>query len=191
MKKSHSTKLALVIFLLQCLVISVPDGPASAELPRTGFFTTSLLNDQQNTAQPPYNPLAGPNYPLIQDSYFTDDYGNILMTINVLGEVNKPGQIIVRENADFPTIFALAGGLKNSANLNKIIISRRQPDANGKQAYRLNLNDYYRNGDRYGFIALKPNDTVIIPEKRGLSLDVLSKLAGITLVGFDAYSVVH
>ena len=151
---------------------------------RSGYTgDSSLPNEAANQRQGAYNPLSGPAYPVMLDSYFTDDYGNILMTINVLGEVNKPGQIVVRENSDFPSIIALAGGVKNSANLTKVVVARKEPDSNGSQAYRLNLEEYYERGTRGGFIALKPNDTIIIPEKRGLSLDVLSKLAGLALIG--------
>jgi hypothetical protein len=103
--------------------------------------------------------------PQFQESYFTDDYGNILMVVNVLGEVNKSGQFVVRENADFATIFALAGGIRPDANLKKVLVARREPDNNGKQAYIVNLKHFYKDGDRSAFIALKPNDTIIIPEK--------------------------
>ncbi|NTW83810.1 MAG: hypothetical protein HGB36_10665 [Chlorobiaceae bacterium] len=188
---SYSMKLLGTIVVSQCLLFSGLNELKAAAPYRSGILTSSLLNDHQSAVTSPYNPLAGPNYPIVQDSYFTDDYGNILMIINVLGEVNKPGQIVVRENSDFPTILALAGGVKSSANLTKVIISRKEPDRNGKQAYKVNLKDYYNQGNRGEFIALKPNDTIIIPEKRGLSLDVLSRIAGITLAGFDAYSVIR
>jgi hypothetical protein len=184
-------KNGIAVILLQCLLFYGLSVPAMAEPYRSGVLTSSLLSDPQPQLSVPYNPLAGPNYPLVQDSYFTDDYGNILMIINVLGEVNKPGQIVVRVNVDFPSILALAGGLKDSANLTKVVISRKEPDSNGHQAYRLDLKEYYRHGDRSGFIALKPNDTIIIPEKRGLSLEVLSRLAGIALASFDVYSIVQ
>jgi protein involved in polysaccharide export with SLBB domain len=112
---------------------------------------------------------SSPVSPLVQDSYFTDDYGNILMIVNVIGEVARSGQFVVRENADFATILALAGGVKTDANLKKVLVARHEPDDNGKQAYIINLQHYYKEGDRSAFIALKPNDTIIIPET-GFSL---------------------
>ena len=151
---------------------------------------TMLLSEPASPQQPPYNPLSGPSYPVMQDSYFTDDYGNILMTVNVLGEVNRPGQLVVRESVDFGGLLALSGGTKDSANLSRVVIARRVPDGNGKQAYILDLKAYYKHGDRSMFIALKPNDTIIIPEK-GMTLDKLAKIAGITLAGFDIYSIMH
>lgn len=139
---------------------------------------------------PAYNPLSGPSYPVTQDSYFTDDAGNILMMVNVLGEVARPGQFIVRENADFATLFALSGGLKSGANLGKVVVARREPDRNGKQAYVLDLKSYYRSGDRSVFIALKPNDTVIIPEK-GISIEKIARVMGIATPFFYIYDVTH
>lgn len=154
----------------------------SCEPYRSGIGVSGLLNDSQTTAQTAYNPLSGPNYPVVRDSYFTDDYGNILMIVNVLGEVNKPGQIVVRENADFSTIFALAGGVTRDANLKKVVLSRVEPDGNGRQAYRLDLKRYYERGERYGFMALKPNDTIIIPDKKGLTLEAVSRIATLGLL---------
>lgn len=188
---TYLKKIGITIVSLQCLLFNGLNVAAMAEPYRSGILTSSLLSEQQPAATAPYNPLAGPSYPMVQDSYFTDDSGNILMIINVIGEVNKPGQIVVRVNVDFPSILALSGGLKDSANLSKVVVSRREPDNNGQQAYRLDLKQYYRQGDRSGFIALKPNDTIIIPEKRGLSLDLISRLAGIGLASFSAYSIVQ
>jgi hypothetical protein len=150
----NSTLLAIS---LQCiLLLSSPEVQAAGE---TG---SALFSGSQQSA---YNPLAGPAYPLVQDSYFTDDSGNILMIVNVLGQVNRQGQMVVRENVDFATILALAGGLQPEANLKKVLVARQEPDKNGVQAYVIDLKSYYKHGDRSSFIALKPNDTIIFPEK--------------------------
>lgn len=164
--------------------------PARAEDRSRSMLEPSVLNEPVQQQLPAYNPLAGPAYPVMQDSYFTDDFGNILMTVNVLGEVNRPGQVIVRESVDFSTILALTGGTRSSANLGRVVVARREPDSNGKQAYLIDLKQYYKHGDRSMFIALKPNDTIIIPEK-GMTLEKLSRIAGITLAGFDIYSILH
>lgn len=139
---------------------------------------TSMTGNDPTIAAPAYNPLAGPSYPIAQDSYFTDDSGNILMFVNILGEVARQGQFIVRENADFATVLALSGGLGKEANLKKVLVIRHEPDENGRQAYVVNLKPFYKNGDRSAFIALKPNDTIIIPEK-GISLAKISQYSSI------------
>jgi hypothetical protein len=138
--------------------------------------TSSMLGNEPTVAPSLYNPLAGPSYPIAQDSYFTDDSGNILMFINIIGHVARPGQFIVRENADFATILALTGGIAQDANLSKVLVIRHEPDENGKQAYVVNLKPFYKKGDRSGFIAFKPNDTIIIPEK-GISIAKISQYA--------------
>lgn len=138
----------------------------------------SSLGNEAMVAAPAYNPLAGPSYPVAQNSYFTDDSGNILMFVNILGQVTRQGQFIVRENADFSTILALSGGIGKEANLKKVLVVRQEPDDNGRQAYVVNLKKFYKKGDRSGFIALKPNDTIIIPEK-GITLAKISQYSSI------------
>jgi hypothetical protein len=166
-----SKNIAVVLVALNSLVFSCMNRQALAE----SSVRSSLISEQQ---QPGYNPLAGPSYPLVQDSYFTDDSGNILMIVNVLGEVNRQGQLVVRENVDFATILALAGGLKSEANLRKVLVARQEPDKNGAQAYVIDLKDYYKHGDRSSFIALKPNDTIIFPEK-SFSFDKFARIVNV------------
>jgi hypothetical protein len=176
---SYTKKLLVaIVFSLSLFSVGMIER-LTAEPFRSGTVMSSMQNDQLS-AMTPYNPL-------VQDSYFTDEHGNILMVVKVLGQVNKPGQIVVRENSDFSTIFALAGGVNNNANLKKVIVARKEPDSNGNQAYMVNLNEYYKKGDRYGFIALKPNDTIIVPEKKGLNFDLFSRIALLTLAGLAAF----
>ncbi len=167
---SFLNKLAVMTLLLCGALFSCLNPPAVAET----ALRSSLISEPQQSG---YSPVAGPNYPLIQDSYFTDDNGNILMIVNVLGQVNKQGQLIVRENVDFATILALAGGLQPDVNLKKVLVARQEPDKNGVQAYVIDLKEYYKHGDRSSFIALKPNDTIIFPEK-GFNFEKLTRIVG-------------
>ena len=121
----------------------------------------------------------GPNYPMVQDSYFADDFGNILMIVNVLGMVNRPGQIIVPENADLSTLITIAGGMREEGNPQKVMVIRKEPESNGKQAYKVDLRPFFEKGDRSTFVMLKPNDTVVIPEKKGLSLGLVSQIVSL------------
>ncbi len=136
------------------------------------------VTTQSNLYRPYYNPLGLPEYPLTQSSYFTDDNGNILMTINVLGEVNRPGPLVVRESVDLASVLSLAGGIKGQVNLKRVLITRQEPDKDGKMAYIVDLDSYYKKGDRSSFIALKPNDTIVFPEK-SISLEKLALIASI------------
>jgi hypothetical protein len=176
---------------MQCLLLFIINlTAAEAQSVSLSQQQSSMLNGDVKTATPVFNPLSGPDYPLSQDSYFTDDSGNILMIINVLGEVNKQGQLIVRENVDFATILALSGGLKPEANLKEVLVARQEPDKNGIQAYTIDLKKYYKHGDRSSFIALKPNDTVIIPEK-AISIYKLASIMSIAYPWVSAYSILH
>lgn len=177
--------ITVFIILLQLVFIPCMSVSATAEPSALSFLFNEVgasSSDQE------YSPVAGPSYPLIQNSYFTDDSGNILMLVNVLGEVNRQGQIVVRENADFAVIFALAGGLKSTANLKNVLVARQYPDKNGDQAYKLNLQQFYKEGDRSSFIALKPNDTIIIPDNK-FDLNMISRISGILFSGFSIYSI--
>ena len=163
--------LAVILFFLQSLF------PFSGKAVAAGEqgAASALFGSQQSGG---YKPLSGPNYPLEQDSYFTDDSGNILMIVNVLGQVNRQGQLVVRENVDFATILALAGGLAPEANLRKVLVARKEPDKNGVQAYIVDVKEFYKHGDRSSFIALKPNDTIIFPE-RSFSFDKFARLVNV------------
>jgi hypothetical protein len=179
-------KVTVIILLLQSIIMPCASVIEAATTYSAMISDSPGMSDQKNG----YKPLAGPNYPLGQDSYFTDDMGNILMIINVIGEVNKPGQIVVQEDADFSVIIPLAGGLKESANMKKVLVTRKEPDNDGIQAYKVNLKAYFEKGDRSSFILLKPNDTIIIPTKKGFSLDVITRISGIFFSGFTAYSII-
>ena len=64
------------------------------------------------------------------------------------------------------TLFSVAGGPKEGANLKQIKLYRKIPDKNGKISYTINLHQFIKSGDRSNFIALNPDDTVIIPQKK-------------------------
>jgi hypothetical protein len=181
-------KIMVMMLLLQCVIML-----CSSLIVVAGPSVTSMVDSTPGMSDPKsnYKPLSGPNYPLGQDSYFTDDMGNILMIVNVIGEVNKPGQLVVQEDADFSVLISLSGGLKERANLKKVLVTRKEPDANGIQAYKINLKQYYEKGDRSSFIVLKPNDTIIIPSNKGLSLESIAKISSIIFSGYTAYSIIH
>jgi hypothetical protein len=135
--------------------------------------------------------LAMPSYGMPLDTYFPDDMGNILMYVNVLGEVYKPGQHIVRQDSDIATVLSLVGGAKEDANLKKAKIMRYRPDEDGRQSYSLNLKDYLEKGDRSTFIELKPSDTIVIPKKKGLTGDIALRIAGLVVSVASVFAIVN
>ena len=54
--------------------------------------------------------------------YMTDEKGNILMYVNVWGEVQTPGHHLVYEGIDLGTLLSIVGGTKAGANLKKVRI---------------------------------------------------------------------
>ena len=166
-----------LLFLLHCMLFSGISLTAHAE--------PSTLGEPSGG----FKGLYGPNYPLVQDSYFTDDYGNILMIINVLGEVGRPGQVVVQESADFATLLSAVGGVTSQANPKKVIVVRKEPESDGTQVYKVDLKKYLKKGDRSSFVVLKPNDTVIIPEYKGLSLAMVNQILGVVTNGITNYYI--
>ena len=148
----------------------------------------SASPDNQASTGAGYNPLGGPPYPMNPDSYFTDDYGNILMYVNLIGRIGRPGPLVVRESADFGTILTLCGGVTEDANLKKVLLVRAHPDDNGRQVYIVNLKPFMKKGDRSTFVAIKPNDTIIVPEK-GLSLMKIARMASVVYPFVNFYNV--
>ena len=88
--------------------------------------TYAAVSDVVTPPPSNYKPLPGPNYPIDKGEYFTDDFGNVLMVINVLGRVAKPGQIIVRDDVDFAELLSLVGDVREDANLKKIIVAPKR-----------------------------------------------------------------
>lgn len=168
----------LIIFLtIQSLLLTTQTSLYSAE--------PSTIHEQSTN----FKGVIGPSYPLVQDSYFTDDFGNILMTINVLGQANHQGQVIVQEDADLATLITTVGGISPYANPKKIIVIRKYPDPDGTQFYKVNLKKFLKNGDRSSFVVLKPNDTIIIPEDNGISLATISAVMSLISGGFNTYYI--
>jgi len=165
----------------------LPAASAVAQPFNSSSTMPSLFSSSSMTVPPAQQGV--PTYAVPQDTYFTDALGNILMNVNVWGEVYKPGQVVVKENADIAAVLSLVGGPKDSANLKKVRVNRQLPDENGKQTYEVNLKDYYKKGSRESFVALKPNDTIILPEDKGIDTDMALRLVGIAVSVATAFAV--
>lgn len=86
-------------------------------------------------------------------------------SIFVLGEVQKPGEIIVRKRVTLLQALALGGGLSPFAADRRIQVRRK---VNGEEVvYNFDYHKFERGDTTSGNITLKPGDVVIVPE-RGL-----------------------
>ncbi|HWR01206.1 MAG: hypothetical protein HGB29_02410 [Chlorobiaceae bacterium] len=131
-------------------------------------------------------PAGSPSAPIHTASYFTDSYGNILMNVNIWGNVLRSGPIAVPEGADIGTAISLAGGPANAANLKKVRVNRASPDENGKITYEVNLAEYAKKGDQSVLLELRPNDTIIVPESKSIRF---LEAIGLIATGATVYSV--
>ncbi|ACF46790.1 conserved hypothetical protein [Prosthecochloris aestuarii DSM 271] len=180
MKKSFKHLVALVL-LVQIFLSPLMSLTALAEPYGSSLYSSPSRDYSSGYGQQQPRQQVMPGYGMPVDTYFTDNMGNILMYVNVLGEVYKPGQHIVRQDADISTVLSMVGGSNDDANLKKAKVLRYKPDEDGKQIYSVNLKDYLEEGDRSTFVELKPNDTIVIPEKKGIDGNMALRIASIVV----------
>ena len=119
-------------------------------------------------------------YQISSERYITDSNGNIRMNVNVWGHIGQPGNHLVFEGIDIVTLLSMVGGPMNGARLDRIKIIREVPEENGQLIFTLNFNEFISIGDRSNFIKIKPNDTIIIPQK--ISSLLISSASGINTI---------
>jgi len=120
-----------------------------------------LLFAQSNIAEE----LTFSDFQISSERYLTDDKGNIRMYVNIWGHVGNPGHHLVYEGIDLATLMSVVGGPKSGANMKKVRVYREIPEEDGTLVYYLDFEKFVSSGDRSEFIRIKPNDTIIIPEK--------------------------
>lgn len=94
----------------------------------------------------------------------------------VVGAVNKPGEFLLNGRVTVLEALALAGGFKEEARTNKIVIVRRDPTApagapgpaspvrrTGEVAIRINYKSLASGKDLRGNAVLQPGDTIVVP----------------------------
>ena len=120
-----------------------------------------LLFSQSNIAEEP----TFSDFQISSERYLTDEKGNIMMYVNIWGHVGSPGHHLVYEGIDLATLMSVVGGPKSGANMKKVRVYREIPEEDGTLVYHLDFEKFVSSGDRSEFIRIKPNDTIIIPEK--------------------------
>ena len=120
-----------------------------------------LLFAQSNIAEEP----TFSDFQISSERYLTDEKGNIMMYVNIWGHVGSPGHHLVYEGIDLATLMSVVGGPKSGANMKKVRVYREIPEEDGTLVYHLDFEKFVSSGDRTEFIRIKPNDTIIIPEK--------------------------
>jgi len=105
------------------------------------------------------------DFQISSQNYLTDQKGNVLMYVNIWGTVKNPGRQLVYEGIDLATLLSIVGGPMQGANMKKVRLYREIPDLNQKLTYLIDLESFISTGDRSEFIKIKPNDTILIPQK--------------------------
>ena len=112
------------------------------------------------TEQPTFS-----DFQISSERYLTDDKGNIMMYVNVWGHVGQSGHHLVYDGIDLGTLMSIVGGPNKGANMKKVRVYREVQDADGTLVYHIDLNNFINTGNRSNFIKIKPNDTIIVPQK--------------------------
>lgn len=115
---------------------------------------------------------------VLPSRYFLGAEDNLLLPVNILGLVNKPGQYMVPYRTDLITLIAFAGGFREDAKISKVKIIRNittngRYATNGKYAtngrrkkkariYVVDIKKYFKTGDQRQIPKLKPDDTIIV-----------------------------
>jgi len=173
MKTLLKSTISLVL-IVQVLLMPVLPICAIAAPPFDALGSPTALPPSHRSEGSATAPVTGSSaYAYQTGNYFTDSSGNILMNVNVWGNVMHPGQVAIPAGADISTLISLAGGPSEDANVKKIRVNRSRPDENGAMSYLVNLDSYVKAGDRTPLLVLQPNDTVIIPKDKSIDLTII------------------
>mgnify|MGYP001480650250 CR=1 FL=1 len=124
------------------------------------FLLLGCLFSQGESSEPAFS-----DFQISSERYLTNANGTIMMNVNVWGHVGSPGSHIVYDGIDFASLLSVVGGPVDGANLKNVRIYREIPDGDGSLVYHIDLNQFINTGNRSKFIKIKPNDTIIVPQK--------------------------
>ena len=130
--------------------------------------------------------------------YLIGQEEQMLLPVNILGLVAKPGQYMVPFRTDLVSLIAFAGGFRENAKITEVKIIRNAIDKKslnknfkntGKaQVFTVNIKKYFEDGDIAQIPQLKPDDTILIKGTAARSVnkffDFLGKLAIIGQLAF-------
>lgn len=83
--------------------------------------------------------------------------------VYVFGEVNTPGAVDMQGRFDLPTVLALAGGHRPSANIAQIVVIRHE-GLTRPMLFTVDVGKVLKGGEVYADLALKPGDVVFVPK---------------------------
>ncbi len=98
-------------------------------------------------------------------------------TLEIFGEVYYPGQYQYADGMTVEDFILQAGGLKDGAQKNRVVVSRTKLDGNGAETYEITLKDGFALDGKEGFL-LQPFDKVSIGKMPGFDDHVVIEVSG-------------
>ncbi len=89
----------------------------------------------------------------------------MLLPVNVLGLVRKPGQYLVPFRTDLISVIAYAGGFRENAKISEIKIVRSavvESNSGIARVIKVDLKRYFEQGDKTQIPQIMPDDTIIV-----------------------------
>jgi hypothetical protein len=110
--------------------------------------------------------------PINMQEYFAEARpGSVMMKVNIMGSVNKPGVYNVPVNSELSSVLTFAGGPSIDANIEEVMI--RSKHGEKTKIKRVDLVKFFKDSSENPYI-LKPNDYVYLqPREKLISNDVL------------------
>jgi len=110
--------------------------------------------------------------------------------VAVSGEVSRPGTYTtVLNDTGIPTLsrmIQMAGGIKQSADLKQVEVTRRRPGGGGTQSFKVDLSRLLKGGDLSQDVQLRDGDSVVVPAAAALNFADSSELSNSSLgASFD------
>ena len=109
--------------------------------------------------------------------YFLGARDEVLIKVNVLGYIQRPGQYLVPRHTDLISLISFAGGERKGANLSKVRILRKAGLEKGKNGQNgrdnkdkiitVDVKRYFDSGESSQIPTVKAGDTVLIPQSSG------------------------
>ncbi len=97
--------------------------------------------------------------------YIVGKEEQMLLPVNVLGLVQRPGQYLVPFRTDLISVIAYAGGFRENAKINEIKIVRSavvESNSGIARVIQVDLKRYFEQGDKTQIPQIMPDDTIIV-----------------------------
>jgi hypothetical protein len=105
--------------------------------------------------------------------YYLGKEEELLIPVNIIGFVNKPGQFMVPTETDLVSLIAYAGGLRENAKLYNIRVVRSfATNGHGQpNILTVDLKKYFDTGNRKLIPRMMPDDTIIVPGSKTVTFE--------------------